>query len=777
MPEANFLRLRQVATRSITILTLAGLAGAAQVVPAAAGAPQPDRPGGGDLSPRLAELASPSLRSAPPTIQAEEVGLPAEGPGSLLRDGNRVLIEVRFDREAAAALDELHDAGAQPIDVNRRYQTVTATARPADLAELTRAPGVTSVTEVLTPLAASTCPAGVAISEGDSHLHAAEARSSFAVDGTGVEVGILSDSFDEDETAPTDADGDAASGDLPGAGNTCPGQSTPVDVLEDFNDPESADEGRAMAQIVHDLAPGAQISFATAFTGMTAFADNIEDLAEAGADVIVDDVSYFEEPFFQEGPVGIAVSNVAEDGVGYFSSAGNNNLISGGRNIASWEAPQFRQTVCPVGVPPYATKCMDFNPGAPADPTLGLTVSAGATLILDLQWAQPWNGVTTDLDVYLLNTGGAPLEDSETFNVTVSKRPFEFIAWENSSGTAQTVQLAINRCDLDCDPAGGGDSGSPRLKVALLQNGGGVTASEYPESVGGDVIGPTIFGHNGAADAISVGAVRFNTTTVPEGFSSRGPVTHYFEPASGIGPAAPLGSPTVLSKPDVAATDGGANTFFGSLVEDVWRFFGTSASAPHAAAVAALILQEAPGTSPTQIRAALADSAVPVSTASSCAVGGGLVDAVAAIEYALAPTSVSKSPCTPPLSPPAPESESPIPVLMPPASAVSVPTSPTTAAPRSAKSRQAPRTFFQRRPAKVLRSDDRRARALFRFGSNEAVVAFLCKLDREPFHPCRRTIVRRLAPGPHVLRVKARDADGNTDQTPAVYRFRVERVG
>jgi hypothetical protein len=36
--------------------------------------------------------------------------------------------------------------------------------------------------------------------------------------------------------------------------------------------------------------------------------------------------------------------------------------------------------------------------------------------------------------------------------------------------------------------------------------------------------------------------------------------------------------------------------------------------------------------------------------------------------------------------------------------------------------------------------------------------------------------VRRLEPGPHVLRVKARDADGNTDRTPAIYRFRIERV-
>ncbi|HEY5815739.1 MAG TPA: S8 family serine peptidase [Solirubrobacterales bacterium] len=734
------------------------------------------RAGGDELSPRLAKLARPSVRSAPVAVQADKVGLPAEGPGSLVRDGRRALVEVRFSRGAVAGAGALRTAGAETVDVSRRYQTVTVAALPAKLAALSRVPRVSAVTEVLTPIAsASTCPSGGIVSEGDAQLRATEARTEFGVDGQGVEVGILSDSFDQDGTAETGATVDAESGDLPGSGNTCTGQSTPVDVLEDFDDPDASDEGRAMAQIVHDLAPGAQISFATAFTGLTAFAGNIEDLAAAGADVIVDDVAYFEEPFFQEGPVGVAVSNVIAGGADYFSSAGNNNLISGGKGIASWEAPGFRATSCPAGVPSYATECMDFNPGAATDPTLGLTVSAGATLILDMQWAQPWNGVSTDLDAYLLNAEGVLLDKSELFNVTVSERPFEFIAWENTTGAAQNVRLAINRCDLACDAEGAGDSGSPRLKVALLQNGAGVTASEYPQSTGGDIVGPTIFGHNGAADAVSVGAVRYSTTTAPENFSSRGPVTHYFEPADGVAPAAPLASAAVLSKPDVAATDGGANTFFGPLVSGVRRFFGTSASAPHAAAVAALMLQEVPTASPGEIRTGLVESAVPVGTAGPCAIGGGLVDAVGAIEFLLAPTPASKPPCTPPLSPPVVEDEPP-PTPSEPGGGVPTPTSPTTAAPRSAKLRRAPATFFRRRPAKILRTEERLARAVFRFGSNEAGVAFLCKLDRGTFRPCRRRIVLHLAPGPHVMRVKARDADGNTDRTPAVYRFRVERV-
>ena len=62
-----------------------------------------------------------------------------------------------------------------------------------------------------------------------------------------------------------------------------------------------------MAQIVHDLAPGADLAFATAFNGEIAFANNIRNSAAAGAEVIVDDVFYPEEPFFQDGPIAVAV--------------------------------------------------------------------------------------------------------------------------------------------------------------------------------------------------------------------------------------------------------------------------------------------------------------------------------------------------------------------------------------------------------------------------------------------------------------------------------------
>lgn len=755
----------QVALATALCLALAPRAGAAPLA----------RSGEGDLSPRLAALAKPALRAAPPAAQAAALGLASQGPGSLLRQGDRVLVDVRFDHGAATGVDDLRAAGAEVLSVSRRYQTVTAAVRAAGLPRLERLAGVRAVTEVLAPIVRGTSALGpgtaayvpcfgLETSEGDGQLRAAEARAEFEVEGDGVQVGVLSDSFDRDPLAPTGAAEDVASGDLPGPGNPC-GHTTPVEVLEDLGPGKGGkDEGRAMAQIVHDLAPGAALSFATAFNGETSFANNIRALAKAGAKAIVDDVSYLEEPFFQEGPIGVAVSEVtAGEDVAYFSAAGNDNLIDSEKNdIGSWEAPAFRDSGgCPAPVAALGpafnpSHCMDFDPAAGVDPTFGITVSSGATLIVDLQWAEPWGGVATDLDAFLLDPVGSKVIAASAKQNAKSQRPLEIVAWENRTGAAATVQLAINRF------AGV----SPRLKFILSQNGGGVTAIEYPKSSGGDVVGPTIFGHNGGEDAMSIGAIRYTTKTAPELFSSRGPVTHYFGPVNNIIPAPPLGSAQVLAKPDVLATDGGASTFFGSCAGGAWRFFGTSAAAPHAAAVAALEREAEPGADAGKVEDAQRKAAVAVPGFPATAVGSGLLDAVGALaQLGVTPPSPGAAPAEAP--PPGP--------CLPPRKSASPasPASPTGTVPDAT----APQTFFRRHPPKVLRTFAQTARATFRFGSNEDDVIFACRIDGGLTRFCAERLSRSFSLGRHALRVTARDGAGNVDETPAVYRFRVKRIG
>jgi hypothetical protein len=741
--------------------------------------------GDGNLSPLLIKLAKPSVRSLPLARQATALDVARGGPGSLLRRGGRVLVKVRFDTGALARLNALRGTGGQVVSASRRYQTVTVAVAPSALHRVADLGGVEAVTPRRAPIvAASTCPRGVAVSEGVEQLNVDGVPSEF--DGSGVTVGVLSDSYDKateaaDGSGPvaTHAEEDVETGDLPGtagAGNTCTGETTPVDVLEDIPAGEAKDEGRGMLQIVHDVAPRASLAFATAFTGEEGFAENIERLASEGnADVIVDDVSYLEEPFFQDGPIAAAVAKVTAAGVTYLSAAGNNNLFdSEGHEIGSWEAPQFRDSgSCPPAVQGITeangTHCMDFNPGAQIDKTYGMKVPPGVTLTVSLQWDEPWGGVDTDLDAFLLNDEGGLIAVAGEDNVK-SQVPAELLQWANGTSTQKTVQLVINRFSGD----------NPRLKFALLGNGAGPSGVEYPTSAGGDVVGPTVFGHAGAASAIGIGAVPFLTKEEPEKYSSRGPVTHYFGPVAGKTAAAELLSPEVIAKPDIAATDCGATTFFAELMGSIWRFCGTSAAAPHAAGVAALMQDAEPSAEPEEIRSALLDSAVPVGAFGACAVGAGLVEAVDAVEEVQPPvTPAGPLDCEPPESPGSGEnarasgdwgSEEP------PASGGGG--SPTPSAPTPTPPPQASLTaFFAKHPRRVVRTSGRTASVRFRFGANEPGVTFLCRVDGEALHPCAKSFTRRLRLGSHTVRLTARDSAGNTDPTSAVYRFRVKRIG
>jgi subtilisin family serine protease len=645
-------------------------------------------PLGTALSPRLAELAKPSVRGLSHAAQARKLGVAVDGPGSLVREGGRVLVEVRFNQGAIAHLDALRAAEGKVLSASRRYQTATVAVPPEALHELSDVAEVGRVEEVRAPIVyeieattaavGAKCEGGSIVSEGagppQDQLHVTEARSKYGVDGTDITVGVLSDSYDKATGTATHAKEDVESSDLPGPANSCASETTPVNVIEDFDSGEATDEGRAMLQIVHDIAPAAKLAFATAFASELSFAQNIERLAKpvdkegAEADVIVDDVAWFNEPFFQDGPVAAAINKVTSEGVAYFSAAGNDNLFDAkGNEIASWEAPEYRDAhSCPssilalskefeeleekiieeeelTGAEPqglHPDHCMNFKPSGGADTEFGLTVEPGRTLTVDLQWAEPWEGVSTDLDAFVVNEKGKILEASLENNAGdpeteegATQQPVEVLQWENTTQQAQKVRLIINRFS----------GSSPRLKFEFLENGRGVKETEYPQSAGGDVVGPAIFGHAGASAAVAVAAVPYDDSEEVERYSSRGPVKHFFKPVSnGKGPAAAMPE-EVIQKPDIAATDCGATTFFAFLSGGEWRFCGTSAAAPHAAGIAALQLEAEPSATVEEIREAQAETAdkTLIGLFGEDAVGAGLLDADAAIADLLPASAVT----------------------------------------------------------------------------------------------------------------------------------------
>lgn len=758
------------------------------------------RPGSERLSPRLERIArTPSLRAATPRGRSRGVGLPARGPGSLAHTGARITVEVRL--RDGAALDRLRAAGARVLHLSTRYGVATVAVDPGALRTVGAVRGVRSVHEVLAPVlagAAGAVPAlnscqGAVTSEGDTHVRANALRSALDVDGSGVKVGVLSDSYNRDATATTHAPGDVATGDLPGTANPC-GHPTPVQVLDEPDTAES-DEGRAMLQIVHDLAPGSDLAFATAYPSSTAFADNIRALRTAGSRVIVDDVAYADEPFFQDGPVATAVNEVAAAGVAYFSAAGNSNERIGGEDTGAWESPAFRDSgSCPAGELTAAgySNCEDFDPGPGApDTEFEIGVLDGGTLNVDLQWAQPWNGVTTDLDVYILDGAGNVLNASEEDNIHVSQQPFEFASWDNDTGADTTVQVAIRRDGAN------GDTSTPRLKFVLLGSAG-ISSFEYATPGSGDTVGASIFGHNGAAGAQSVAAVNRSTTGAPEPYSSRGPVTLLFGPVRGDGtPASPLAAPQVLAKPDVAATDCVHTTFFFGPSH---VFCGTSAAAPHAAGVGALQLAATPSATAAEARAAQRGTASPVGSFAPEAVGGGLLNATAAAFApdvgVTGPSGLSNDPtptitflashvaafacaidggpaqaCNSPFTaPPLPDGSHSVTVTATDALGHS-----RTGAPVSfAIDATPPDTVITAGPSGATRL----ALPAFQFASGEPVARFECRYDELPFATCAGAVAPqgRLGDGAHSFEARAVDAAGNADPTPARRVIAVDTV-
>jgi subtilisin family serine protease len=682
----------------------------------AAGAP---RGPGEKLSPRLAALAkSPELRSAPARKQAARLDVAPQGEGSLLRYGERLVVEVRFAGGAQEGADELRAAGAQVLGVSPRYSIVTAAVAVASLREVAQAPGVEAVMEQLTPATSEVglvaggggCPEAIT-SEGDLQLNARPGRTKYGIAGKGVDVGILSDSFDTASGTVTDAGDDVASGDLPGPGNPC-GRTSPVDVLQDLpasDDP--SDEGRAMAQLVHDLAPRSRLVFATGFTGLGPMAENIRRLEKAGAEVIVDDITYPQEPFFQAGPIDNAIEDVTDKGVVYFSSAGNSNAPRPNSQFGSWETREFRPTGdCPaLSLPQQAEDCLDFEPaeggGASLDRGYQATVANGGRLQVIMQWAEPWSGVDTDLDLYLVDSTNEVLTASTDDNIGHTQRPYESWSWTNNTGSPQDVRMVVNRAV---------GTGTPRVKLRDASSSG-ITFNEYASPDEPDIAGPTIMGHNGAVDALSVAAVRYDDDNMLEPFSSHGPVTHYFKPVDGDSPAGPR-SPLVLDKPDIAATDGAQTTFFGA--PPMHRFFGTSAAAPHAAAVAALQLDATPSATPTQIANAQMNTARPVGDFGMLEAGAGLVDALAAVE----------------------------------------------------QDNAGPKTKLDQHPKK--RKKKKKAR--FEFHA-EARASYECKLDKKPWKACVSPESYKVKRGLHHFRVRATDQLGNSGPIKKFKWRRVER--
>jgi hypothetical protein len=434
--------------------------------------------------------------------------------------------------------------------------------------------------------------------------------------GKGITVGVMSDSYNTHYRATARALDDVVSGDLPKLINSSSLFSPGVKFLIE-GPSRGSDEGRAMAQIVHDVAPGADLCFATAYDSQPAFAQNIVALRTdpaCYADVIVDDVIYYGEPMFSDGIIAQAVDEVststtlAGKPVVYFSSAGNrgSGYTSDFRVVpeaqARGELDQADRTVDLATIPAEIDTrggFQDFDPGEGIDISQDVTC-AGGSCTIDFQWDDPFDipqGMTTDFNLLVFDADGRYVSSlSLTEDNFATSEPLEISDTALSADTSYRFVIART---------GAGSQQAMHLKYVFF---GGSLLSEYNDAPGANA---STFGHNSATWGNGTAAYVYDDVPVDvppydgytpsiETFSSPGPATIYLD-ASG----ARLAEADIRPKPALAAPDGVNTTFFpsGALTATDYEgdgypnFFGTSAAAPHAAAVAALLLDAAGGPS------------------------------------------------------------------------------------------------------------------------------------------------------------------------------------
>jgi subtilisin family serine protease len=504
-------------------------------------------------------------------------------------DDKYVVIEALAD---PGQVNKLHqDLMKMGLKQSSQYKHVISGLFPMDkLNELENVATLKKVRPAVRPQTRQ----GAVTSRGDEALRSAKARRIYGLSGEGVSIGILSDSYNN-----LDGEQDGiASGDLPEEG---------VEVLLDLPGGGS-DEGRAMAEIIHDVAPGSDLLFHTAFLGSASFAQGILDLEEAGCDVIVDDVGYLTSPFFQDGIIAQAADEVTKKGVSYFSSAGNSGTMSYEHAFNNLGFKLVDEEGNELGF------AHDFSGGDVYQRFLLPKVSPSgfiSSLTLSLQWQDPafsasgQVGADTDLDYYLILP---ELDLIFAFNdPNIGFDPVEWGGIINPTDQDLIVDLLIVKYE-------GPDPG-----LIKYINFGEAEPIEY------DTQSSTIFGHPNAVGAMAVGATAwFNTPKfndnlerpVINGFSSKGGTPILFQKNGD-----PQPEPKIRNKPEFVATDGVNTTFFGNNLsfsipgtkepDNFPNFFGTSAAAPHAAAIAALMVEASLGSIvPEEVERALKRSAI-----------------------------------------------------------------------------------------------------------------------------------------------------------------------
>ncbi len=465
------------------------------------------------------------------TEATEEMEDIIEKPGPEERDEQQDLVYVYlFPAFSTHVLDPF----VQVTERDESNHVAVAQVSPGSLKELFSLEEVRGVQAVSPPLVRKILP-----ETGNYHVPGLDKfRKLHEVSGTGIRVGIVSDGVDS-------LAGAQAAGVLP----------EDVHVLA----AGKGNEGTAMLEIVHGIAPDAELYFHRAGSNKVEFNKAVDALLAEGCQIICDDIGWPDEPFFEDGVVASHVREALESqDLLYVSAAGND------------ASRHYQGMFFDNG-----SNWHDFSSGISSSKNLYVDIPPGGEVTVVLQWNDPWDASGNDYDLYLKDCSRGEELASSKNSQDGKGVPLEFFRYTNPEKTARKGMVCIEKY-----------SGEPKLLEVYIYPES--SRDVYPDNL---VEGDSVFGHPAVPGVLCVGAVGSDGSG-KEGpgiapYSSRGPVSIYFPQYE------------VREKPDLC---GPGSVELKGAEESKKLFAGTSASAPYVAGVAALAWSMHPEKNGSEIR-------------------------------------------------------------------------------------------------------------------------------------------------------------------------------
>jgi hypothetical protein len=558
------------------------------------------------VTPRLLALWSQQLESGEKR-QAQDAPPAARTPLSAARfdPQGRVQLDVHYDCSAPAPTKSLAAAGlviGAAVHVPPLC-SVEGWLHTSDLPDLAARSVVHSIdlptySRIIRPvLHAPALPQAAASSvidgNGVSIMHADQYIQTTATNGTGVTIGVMSD--------------DVASLAVMQSRGELPAHISILTPAQQSPSPTPTDEGTMLLEEMHAVAPGARLAFCAPQTA-TEYVSCLRDLIAAGASVVADDIEYPGEDAMS------AQSTLAQSVQALLTQNANVMLFSavGNENESFWQgayAPTqlYKPFICGAN---GQADAYGQAYGSSEDETLHLFDTLKGPI--SLQWADPFGQNSSNFDLYVLDSNHDPIECIPGANsrsvIAIDRNPQNF--------TPGKYYLII--------ATPGTEFAGKFLKLLVYGDG----AAQFSDSTSGGITSPQKL----LSRVVTVGAVYGSdgVGSTIEPYSASGPVQLQFP------------TPTSLQAPVLVAPDGiyidANDTHFTPAPGGL--FYGTSASTPNVAGVAALLRATFPTLSAQRIVSALTSGAVPlgVSAAPNGGFGYGRVDAIGALQTFARPT-------------------------------------------------------------------------------------------------------------------------------------------